>query len=390
MFDGTAATTPNIRRITHKFRLDTHPAASLQSPSIISMEFFRKTFSGIFGAARVSLDQSRTAFYAANEVWEANQMAMAVTNWTTFQTKPRWNSTGRKRTKKKRKQRAAGRGNPHESSHQSMILRGTPASLFIQTHDAALAEASLACSMPESPSELILWVDGSVGPFGDASFAGYASVFKRAGSWVRMVSRRVAPRQGSNSTELRAIELGLNFALQVATGVNMGAGKLRVVKVFTDSLCSIQGLVELQVLFFHGKMPRQRFKKRPEFFELLQIVAQMTRSLEQAGVRAELHWVPRNRVEGNIVADKAAGVARLSESLTSSDLVQLDWDLEAEAQIGKAETVGYESRSCIGICCCEHGTDGVCRGLRRRLLVSNKVMAETVGLYLPQMREDEM
>ncbi|KAH7145778.1 hypothetical protein B0J13DRAFT_327426 [Dactylonectria estremocensis] len=175
--------------------------------------------------------------------------------------------------------------------------------------------------MPESASELMLWADVSVGSFGDSSFAGYAAVFKQAGSWVWMVGRRVAPRQSANSTELRAIELGLNFALQMITGDNMDVGKLQVVEVFTDSPYPAQELVELQVLFLRGKMLRQRFKSNPEFFGLLQTVAHRTQSLERAGVQVELHWVPRNKAEGNIVVDKAAGVARLAKSLTSSDQV---------------------------------------------------------------------
>lgn len=77
--------------------------------------------------------------------------------------------------------------------------------------------------------------------------------------------------------------------------------------------------------------------------DLLQVMTQRAQLLEKARVQLELHWVPRNRVEGNIVADKAAGMVKHARNSASNDLVHMDWDFQAEGPNHNPKETRYES-----------------------------------------------
>lgn len=250
----------------------------------IKMDFFRKTFLNLFSAAQVAFDQNEAAFSAANEAWKANQVALVADGWEKLQREAPWSKTATKR-----------RANKAALKTNIPAPRGFPAEIFLQDQDKAFAQASLACNMPGEASQLILWTDASAGSRRYFTFTGHAVVFKRAGSWVRISRRYVAPDQSILAAELRAIELALDFAVQLVQH-NVKTEKPQVVKIFTDSQSSLREIAWSQASHkVRRKSHRRKLRRgQPAMVELLQVMTQRAQLLEKARVQLELHWVPRN------------------------------------------------------------------------------------------------
>ncbi|KPM39784.1 hypothetical protein AK830_g6786 [Neonectria ditissima] len=164
------------------------------------------------------------------------------------------------------------------------------------------------------------------------------------------------------TAELCAIVLALEFAVQSVKNEET-TNKPKVVKIFTDSQSSLRQIA------MSSKLSHRNRRKQEGMEDLLQAIVQAAESLETDRVQLEFHWVPRGRVVGNILADKAARLARTAHRLTSNDWVQLDWDLVAEGSSLKLDSDTTNDRTVFG--------------MRRQILASKMVMANQVVLYLP-------
>ena len=171
--------------------------------------------------------------------------------------------------------------------------------VVIHEFRSAWAYASSVNSMPEIAQQLVLWTDASQsGRRGTHSY--YAVALKRKGEWCTITAETHAQQQLIDTAELHAIGYALEYAVQQVqvTQEVQADERLRLVKIFTDS----QGALRC--------ISRGPAFERDSWAELKQSIVRTAvlkriRTLEAAGVDLELHWVPRGRVEGNMVADAA-------------------------------------------------------------------------------------
>lgn len=180
-----------------------------------------------------------------------------------------------------------------------------PMKVIAQSHEEAFRYAWVACMLPETKSHLMLWTDASVmGKWGKS--AGYAVAMKRDGEWYTITDGTANVYQTVNTAELRAIQYALQFAVQEVHHESSTESP-RAVTVFTDStsaLCAINlGCIKPQTW------------TDLKSGDVLDAVQQHIYALERAGVKLEFRWVPRGRVEGNIVADRAAAQARIAHKV---------------------------------------------------------------------------
>ncbi|KAM0563575.1 hypothetical protein ACHAPJ_001299 [Fusarium lateritium] len=181
---------------------------------------------------------------------------------------------------------------------------GSSAEVFVKPSARAL-ERAFAADVSNNASQLIIWTDASHGSRRTAASGG-AAAFRNGLTWVRIAERRHNVRS-TELAELQAIELALEYAVQVVKQAKIHNEPLKVVEIFSDSQAALIQLGQ-------GARPRKCKGRRQEQIvatKTLQVVEFKINVLQEAGVTMEFHWVPRDRFMGNILADAGAGLARL-------------------------------------------------------------------------------
>ncbi|KAM0298390.1 hypothetical protein ACHAPM_008460 [Fusarium culmorum] len=162
-------------------------------------------------------------------------------------------------------------------------------------------------------ARLVFWTDASM----CRGSVGWAAVFREDRTWVRIMARG-SGGDSSRIAELQAIDLALDCTIQlVKKKTENGKGRLQVLEVYSDCqaalLCLRKALRDLLALDTDNE--DRRFKYKTIKSQVAQNIAlEMGRKvikLQEVGIYAEFHWVPRNKAIGNILADKGAGLARM-------------------------------------------------------------------------------
>lgn len=182
-----------------------------------------------------------------------------------------------------------------------------PPEFIVENHDRAIEHAQCVAEEPVSDSRLILWTDASAG-----GASGWAVVFRDSFDWVRITAR--GPRGASSDiSELQAISLALDYAIQFVERKTENNFPLRVLEIYTDSRAAMRLLQKEYVdpmtpaTYVVGKSGKRSKKERM----IAQRVSLKIKELQEVGVYIEFHWVKRNKILGHILADKGAGFARL-------------------------------------------------------------------------------
>ncbi|VTO81575.1 unnamed protein product [Fusarium graminearum] len=145
-------------------------------------------------------------------------------------------------------------------------------------------------------------------------FIRWAAVFRKDCTWVRIMARG-SGGDSSRIAELQAIDLALDYTIQlVEKKTENEKGRLQVLQVYTDCqaalLCLRKALRDLSALDTDNE--DRRFKYKTIKSQVAQKIAlemgHKVVKLQEVGVYAEFHWVPRNKTIGNIHAHKGAGL----------------------------------------------------------------------------------
>ncbi|KAI5463262.1 hypothetical protein BGZ63DRAFT_187816 [Mariannaea sp. PMI_226] len=229
---------------------------------------------------------------------------------------------------------------PPPTHDPALIPKKNSTRVIIKDRREAFLEALLMPSDVGDTSHLTLWTDASLAnkrgrPVGRV---GWAVMFRRRGTWVRMMGRSTNNGHTSNSGELLAIDHALDFAVQLVQGVNR-TRKPGTVRILTDSQFSLRDITDITGGATLGRGKRRRPETEPKkrratnhlINNLLVKVAQRSQSLEESDVNLEFRWVPRDEVQGNILADQAAKESRKGHNMACEDKVLLDWNIEVEA-----------------------------------------------------------
>lgn len=195
--------------------------------------------------------------------------------------------------------------------------------IIISNRHEAIERAQCALAEPISASKLVLWTDASVTRIG----AGWAVSFWDGLNWVRITARLTVrgPQRklDSNIAEVQAISLAFDYAVQFVERKTKDETPLQILEVYTDC----QGaLTLLRHRMRSAPNPSNLPKKLVHSGMIVRDTILKIKNLQEAGVNIELHWVPRNTTLGNTLADKGAGLARLTKDgsyTLSNALVEL-------------------------------------------------------------------
>ncbi|GKU21304.1 unnamed protein product [Fusarium langsethiae] len=147
---------------------------------------------------------------------------------------------------------------------------------------------------------------------------GWAAVFREDHTWVRITASGPGGKSASIA-ELQATGLALDYTMQLVEREteNDKKGRLQILEVYTDSQAAVDhlrmALSDLPPLDINdtGCRCHKKEKKRLLTKMIACEVGRKVTKLEEVGVDTEFHWVPRNTVIGNVLADKGAGLARM-------------------------------------------------------------------------------
>ncbi|KAF5026844.1 hypothetical protein F66182_1038 [Fusarium sp. NRRL 66182] len=257
------------------------------------------------------LERSERAWLAANEAWNEDRTPQTTTERAAAQA-PSPDlpcRTPRARKAAIREQAcSAGKNQVSKPESTAPLRLDSSTEVFIKPEAKALERAALSAEVSSSNSRLILWTDASIANK-TSTATGCGVVLQNNFTWVRITARRFKTKT-SETAELQAIDLGLEYAVQVARRTKNHADSLRVLEIFTDCQAALQWLGN------GGNTRRKRLKARQQEQALittnvLHTAKSKIDTLREFGVMIEFHWVPRNKVMGNILADKGAGLARL-------------------------------------------------------------------------------
>ncbi|KAF4421265.1 nadph2 dehydrogenase [Fusarium acutatum] len=187
---------------------------------------------------------------------------------------------------------------------------GPLTSVFVKPAAVAVRRAESVTGVSSDGSRLIIWADASR----KKTSTGFAVAFLTGSYWVRVTAKGQATP--TEVAELEAVCLALDYAVQVTKMQKENIDPLRSVEVFTDSQSAL-GLLKVtnRPMFTtgphgnaQGDNPSTKKGMRKRTTEK---ACAMIDELHKAGVMVELHWVPRGKVIGNVIADKGALMARM-------------------------------------------------------------------------------
>ncbi|KAI3582716.1 hypothetical protein IWW34DRAFT_905353 [Fusarium oxysporum f. sp. albedinis] len=232
------------------------------------MPYVPDTILNLYAKVQDLLDRSKRSWLAACEAWNEEPPSRIATPVTTTEVLVR----KKRATRGKKKELKIS-----SSCHQLGPLAG----IFVKPAAVALTRAQSVAGVSSDGSRLIIWADASR----KKDTTGFAVAFLTGSNWVRVTAKGHATP--TEVAELEAICLALDYAVQVT----------KIQKGSIDTLRSVEG----------GNPRRKRGVRK----RTIEKVCVMIDELQEAGVMVELHWVPRGKVTGNVIADKGAAIARM-------------------------------------------------------------------------------
>ncbi|KAF5681210.1 hypothetical protein FDENT_8266 [Fusarium denticulatum] len=256
------------------------------------MSYFPDTILNLYEKVQDLLDRSKRSWLAAYEAWNEEPPSEIATPATTTEVLVRKKGT----TKGKKK----------EAKINSFCRQlGPLTSVFIQPPAVAVMRAQSVTG----------------------TSTGFAVAFLTGSYWVRVSEKgHATPLEVA---ELEAVCLALDYAVQVTKMQEENIDPLRSVEVFTDSQSALRLLRMNRPMVTtgphgnaQGDNPWTKNGMRKRTAEKVSI---MIDELSKAGVMVELHWVPRGRVMGNVIADKGAAMARTGWTSSHSTNVLVEF-----------------------------------------------------------------
>ncbi|SCV55586.1 uncharacterized protein FFB14_14205 [Fusarium fujikuroi] len=261
------------------------------------MPYVPDTILNLYEKVQDLLDRSKRSWLAACEAWNEEPPSRIASPATTTEVLVR-----KKRiTRPKKKDFKISK-----SCHQL----GPLTSIFVKPAEVAVVRAQSVTGVSSNGSRLIIWADASR----KKNSTGFAVAFLSGCYWVRVTAKGHATP--TEVAELEAVCLALDYAVQVTKMQKENIGPLRSVEVFTDSQSALRLLKVTNRPMFatgpHGNAQDDNpGTKRGMTKRTTEKACVMIDELQKAGVMVELHWVPRGKVIGNIIADKGALMARM-------------------------------------------------------------------------------
>ncbi|KAF4954558.1 hypothetical protein FGADI_5167 [Fusarium gaditjirri] len=261
------------------------------------MPYFPDTIFDLYVKVQDLLDRSKRTWLAACEAWNEEPPSRIATPATTTEVLVCKKGTTRGKQKEPK---------VSSSRHQLGPLTG----IFVKPAAVAVTRAQSVAGVSSDGSRLVIWADASR----KRDSTGFAVAFLTGSNWVRVAAKGHATP--TEVAELEAICLALDYAAQVTKMQKESINPLRSVEVFTDSQSAL-GLLRkanrpMATTGPHGNAqggnPRTKGGIRKRTIEKVRV---MIGELQEAGVMVELHWVPRDKVTGNVIADKGAVMARM-------------------------------------------------------------------------------
>ncbi len=170
--------------------------------------------------------------------------------------------------------------------------------VYVQDRQSAISYAlSIYETATAEPlrSELIFWTDAST-PQDHKTGRGVTAVtVKQAGRWLGIVGRMTGPER-ITEVELFAINEALKQAIRELEASDTPPDS-PTVRVFSDSTAALE---HIRWMFAVGLSPERRTSLA------LEDISVHSDRLAQLGAHVDLHWVPRNKVYGNMRADDLA------------------------------------------------------------------------------------
>ncbi|KAF4979352.1 hypothetical protein FZEAL_4428 [Fusarium zealandicum] len=286
--------------------------------------FFQETISVFFAKAQKLFDKSERAWAAACDAWNEDISNQAQSPLSTTEEPQQTRSTNAavSRIESRTKQIKPEASNKPKNKAKKTARLGPLTEIVIQQHDKALNRAHMSSNCRSDNSRLILWTDASVA----GQRSGCAVAFQYGHTWVRVLARKSGTHINPTMGELYAIDYALDYALQVALQRPSVSG-LRAVEIFSDSQASLSGLSNTTRATARATRKKaSRLKQEAQQF-LDRAAKLRIEGVSAAGVELEMHWVPRGRVQGNIMADQGAKFARIEQAttLSSSENVLLEF-----------------------------------------------------------------
>ncbi|KAF5647138.1 nadph2 dehydrogenase [Fusarium sp. NRRL 52700] len=260
------------------------------------MPYVPDTILNLYEKVQDLLDRSKRSWLAACEAWNEEPPSNIATPATTTEVLVR-----KKRITRPKKK------DPKTSS--SCHRLGPSTSIFVSPAEVAVTRAQSVTGVSFDGSRLVIWADASR----KKTSTGFAVAFLNGSYWVRITEK--GHGTATEVAELEAICLALEYAVQVTKMQNESVDPLRYVELFTDSQAALSLLKMTKRPMFsrphgnaQGDNPGTRNGIRKRTTEKACV---MIDELDKAGVMVELHWVPRGKVIGNVIADKGALMARM-------------------------------------------------------------------------------
>ncbi|KAF4499344.1 nadph2 dehydrogenase [Fusarium agapanthi] len=261
------------------------------------MPYVPDTILNLYERVQDLLDRSKRSWLAACEAWNEEPPSRIATPATT--TEVLVHKKGITRPKKKK---------PKTSS--SCHHLGPLTSIFVKSAAVAVTRAQSVAGVSSDGSRLVIWADAS----NTKDSSGFAVAFLTGSNWVRVTAK--GRGTSTEVAELEAICLALDYAVQVTKMQNETVNPLRSVEVFTDSQSAL-GFLRMTnrpmvTTEPHGNAQvsnpntKKGIRKRT-----IEKVCVMIDELREVGVMVELHWVPRGKARGNVIADEGAAMARM-------------------------------------------------------------------------------
>ncbi|KAG5755963.1 hypothetical protein H9Q72_001681 [Fusarium xylarioides] len=250
---------------------------------------------GLYATVQDLLGRSKRSWLAACEAWNEEPPSGIATPATTTEVLVRKKGTTRGKKKEPK---------INSSCHQL----GPLTSIFIKPPAVAAIRAQSVTGVTSDGSRLIIWADASK----KKTSTGFAVAFLTGSYWVRVTEKGLATPL--EVAELEAVCLALDYAVQVTKMQKENIDPLRSVEVFTDSQSALRLLRMNRPMVTtgpHGNAQGDNpYTKNGMRKRTTEKVSVMIDELSKAGVMVELHWVPRGKVMGNVIADKGAAMAR--------------------------------------------------------------------------------
>ncbi|KAI8723639.1 RNase H type-1 domain-containing protein [Fusarium sp. LHS14.1] len=279
------------------------------------MSFIREAIRDLCAKAQDVFSRSERAWIAAREAWNEDSDTQAQNDGAVLTEPQETPESASTRMGRKNKNKTA----KAEKGTGKKMRVGSSLDIFIKPPEKAIERALLSDGVSSDSSRLVLWTDASekCSPSHAPSPAGIAVAFRQKFHWVR-VTARLNHFNNIAVAETQAIAYALDYAVHQSAQLGV---TLRQVEIFTDSQSALMNLAR--------GTPKIKRKTREEVLKvnkaLLESAKKAMDALAAAGIGLELHWVPRGKVKGNMVADEGSRLARLAMvDLVSPDHVMIE------------------------------------------------------------------